>query len=63
MTLWTVMFGDDPLKRKKTGSTSARVKVFGSRRSAYGFKEFCVCNGIHADVVFHPRPDIYPTFH
>ena len=64
MTIWTVMFGDDPLS-KPTSSVccSARVKIFNSRRLAYSFRDFCKMQGLYADVVFHPYLPANATVH
>ena len=64
MTIWTVMFGDDPLS-DTAGNVcrSARVKVFNSRRTAYSFRNFCKMKGLYADVVYHPYRPAYSTLH
>ena len=64
MTIWTVMFGDDPLDDTagKMGR-SARVKVFNSRRTAYSFRNFCKRKGLYADVIHHPHRPAGTTIH
>ena len=38
MPVWTVMFGDDPLRSYETRATTVRVKVFDCLRNADIFK-------------------------
>ncbi len=63
MTVWTVLFGDDPLKIKGSTCVTTRVKTFDHRRTAYAFRDLCKVYGVYADVHCHTSVSSSSTLH